>query len=198
MRMADIPGMAEITTAPARPGRRCAVCSLPANERTATELALANGVSIARIVRQPYAPSRDSIRRHIRAGHLPAQTQEQVERTTGLDRTSVVARISDVARRARETALTAAEAGDRISTLKAGDSELRALGALVAMRGPDASEAEIELDSDARNVYMAVINVSKTDSTFASRLAEELEILGHVTVAAEILGLNSQTLEIEQ
>lgn len=120
-------------------------------------------------------------------GHLPVAIQAEVERATGLDSTTVVARISDIAARARTTALEAAEVGDRAAVLKAGDGELKALGALVSMRGSDVAEIEIELDSDARNVYMAVLNVVKNDSTTASRLAAELEKAGHVTLASEIL-----------
>lgn len=180
---------------PRRAGRPCSVCSLTPALRTGLETQLAQGVSIARISRQRGAPSADAIARHIRAGHLPRQIEERVLRATGLDSVAVASRVLDIARRARASALIAAEQNNHAAVARAGDSELRALSALVAMGG--ASEMEIELDAASRRVFQAVVNVARTNPASARAVAAELERLGHVTEADDVLSHISRIEEIE-
>lgn len=161
------------TPAVARRGRPCAVCSLPSQQRTSVETALAEGVSISRISKQHWAPGRESITHHLNAGHLRADLQQQAERAQGLDFTSVVARISDIAGRARTTALEAAEAGDRTTVLRAGDSELRALSVLAA--AGESSEHEIAQRAAHRDLSAAVLRLARHDPTAVEAVAVELE-----------------------
>lgn len=146
---------------------------LSAEDRTRLETQLASGWSISRISRQTWAPGRDSIRFHVRAHHLPAQLQDVVERVTGLDTTTVLARVSDIATRARTSAQEAEEAGDRAGVLKAGDAELRALG-MLSVHG-ETSEADIEL----RDAFAAISRAVYLSARRGERVAVE-------TIAAEL------------
>jgi hypothetical protein len=159
------------------------------------ETSLAAGVSIARISRERGAPSPDAISRHIRSGHLPRQIEERVLRVTGLDSVAIASRVLDIARRARTSALIAAEQHNHAAVARAGDSELRALTALVAMGAH--SEAEVELDAAARHVFRAVINVARRDPASAEAVAAELEKQGHASLAEDVLTHISRTEEIE-
>lgn len=172
------------TPAPARVGRPCGVCSLPSQQRTSLETALAEGVSISRIAKQHWAPGRESITHHINGGHLPQQLQQQVERAQGLDYTSVVARITDIAGRARTTALEAAEAGDRTAVLRAGDSELRALSVLA--NSGETSEHEIAQRAAQRDLAVALFRLARRDPEAGEAAAIELEAMHRPLLADEI------------
>jgi hypothetical protein len=182
----DILGMSNSTVASisARPGRPCGVCALSSHQRTALETALAQGVPVSRISRQDWAPGRDSIRHHLQSGHLRTELQEQAERAQGLDYTTVVARISEIAQRARTTALEAAEAADRAGVLRAGDCELRALSAL-AVAG-ETSEHEIATRAARRDVSAAVIRVARRDAATAEVIAMELDAMYRPILAEEV------------
>jgi hypothetical protein len=173
-----------VATLSPRRGRPCGVCSLPAQQRTVVETALASGTPVSRIARQDWAPGRESIAHHVQAGHLPAQLQEQAERAQGLDYTTVVARISDIAQRARQTALEAADAGDRAGVLKAGDSELRALSVLVT--NGETSEHEISMRLAYRDTARAVIRVARRDAATADVIAAELDDMYRPEIADDL------------
>lgn len=160
------------------------MCSLPSAQRTALETALAAGSSISSIAKQDWAPGRESITHHLKGGHLPAQLQQQAERATGLDYTSVVGRISDIAERARSTAIEAAEAGDRAGVLRAGDSELRALS-ILATSG-ETSEFEITQRSAHRDLSVAVVRLAREGSVAVQAIADELESMHRPLLADEI------------
>jgi hypothetical protein len=149
------------------------VCSLPAREREQIEIALAEGHSISRVSRQHWAPGRESIAHHLQAGHLRADLQGRAERALGLDHTSLLARISEIAQRARTTALEAAEAGDRQGVLRAGDSELRALAVLTATG--ESGEAEISQREIYRDASVALVRVARRDPGVAEAVAAELD-----------------------
>lgn len=175
-----------ITPVPSRRGRPCAVCALSSEARTRLETQLASGWSISRISRQTWAPGRDSIRFHVRAHHLPAQLQDVVERVTGLDTTTVLARVSDIATRARAASLEAEEAGDRAGVLKAGDAELRALGMLSAHG--EHSEADIELrDAFAAIARAVYLSARRGERDTVSAVAAELYEMGRAEIAEDIL-----------
>lgn len=174
----------QLATIHARRGRPCAVCSLSSDRRTALETALATGTSISRIAKQDWAPGRESITHHVNSGHLPEQLQQQAERAQGLDHTSVVARISDIARRARTSALEAAEAGNQGALARANDSELRALMALSAMG--ETSEFEIEQRAAHRDLSAAVIHLARRDPAAVEAVADELESMYRPLLAEEI------------
>ena len=176
--------MTAITPATPRVGRPCGVCSLSSSQRTSLETALAEGVSISRISKQPWSPGRESITHHINGGHLPAQLQERVERAQGVDYTSVVARISDIAARARTTALEAAEAGDRTAVLRAGDSELRALSVLA--NNNETSEQEIAQRVAQRDLAVALFRLARRDPQAGEAVAVELESMHRPLLADEI------------
>ena len=148
------------------------------------ETALASGTPISRIAEQSWAPGRESITHHLRSGHLPQQLQEQAERVLGLDHTTVLARVSDIAGRARAAALEAADAGDRAAVLKAGDSELRALGILTA--NGETSESEIVLRSMFRDIAAAVIRLARRDPDAAEPIAAELDAMHRPNIAADV------------
>lgn len=176
--------MSEIAAAPPRRGRPCGVCSLSSQQRTSLETALAEGVSISRVSKQPWSPGRESITYHVNSGHLPAQLQERVERATGLDYTSVMARISDIARRARTSALEAAEAGNQAALAKANDSELRALMALSALG--ETSEQEIAQRAAQRDLAVALFRLARRDPQAGDAIAVELESMHRPLLADEI------------
>ncbi|MDQ0725693.1 hypothetical protein [Microbacterium sp. W4I20] len=102
----------------------------------------------------------------------------------GLDHTTVLARVSDIAGRARTAALEAADAGDRAAVLKAGDSELRALGILTA--NGETSEQEIALRSMFRDIAAAVIRLARHDAAAAEPVAAELDRMHRSAIAADI------------
>jgi hypothetical protein len=120
----------------------------------------------------------------VQAGHLPAQLQERAERAQGLDYTTVVARISDIAQRARQTALEAADAGDRAGVLKAGDSELRALSVLAT--SGETSETEIGMRLAYRDTARAVIRVARRDAATADVIAAELDDMYRPEIADDL------------
>lgn len=163
------------------------MCSLPAHEREQVEVALADGTSISSISRQYGAPGRESITHHIRAGHVRADLDEKIARAQGLDWTTVVARIADIAQRARQTAQEAAEAGDRAGVLKAGDSELRALSVL-ATNGAD-SEYEIARQAWTHDVAVAVVRVGRRGDQAVDAVADELDALHLPEIADELRAL---------
>lgn len=176
--------MSQLAAAPRRRGRPCGVCALSSDERTALEAALASGMSISRISRQPGLPGRDSIRAHIAAGHLPQQLQATIERMQGLDSATIAARVVDAAQRARETALDAMSNGNPTVVLRAGDAEVRALGMLTAMGEP--SEDEVTLRTMHRDVTAAVIRVARRDPATAEITAAELDSMHRPGIADDI------------
>jgi hypothetical protein len=179
--------MTTSTASPRRVGRPCGVCALPAPQRERVEIALAEGVSISRISQQHGAPGRDSIRHHLDSGHLRHDLQNRAERALGLDYTTVVARVSDIAQRARTTALEAAEAGDRAGVLRAGDSELRALAVLVG--NGETSEIDIARNAWMRDVSIAVVRVGRRGDRAVDAVADELDALHRPEIADEIRAL---------
>ena len=106
----------------------------------------------------------------------------------------MVARISEIAQRARTTALEAAEADDRAGVLRAGDSELRALSAL-AVAG-ETSEQEIAARAAHRDVTTAVIRVARRDAATAEAIAIELDAMYRPILAEEVR--EQVTSEIER
>ncbi len=130
-------------------------------------------------------PSRDSIRRHVQGGHLPAAIAEEVARAHGLDATSISARIVDIARRARETALEAQEARDRRGVLAAGDSELRALTAL------GGAGVETEHDAFMRDgvavLARSALAVAQAHPELAELLAADLQQRDRDDLADDLL-----------
>lgn len=175
--------------APARRvGRPCAVCALPAQQRERVEVALAQGTSISSISRQHGAPGRESITSHIRAGHVRADLDEKITRAQGMDWTTVVARVADIAQRARQTALEAREAGDRAGALKAGDSELRALSVL-STNGAT-SEYDIARNAWTQDVARAVVLVGRRGDLAVDAVADELDTLYRPDIADELRALH--------
>ncbi len=172
------------TVQPRRVGRPCGVCSLPSQQRTALETALASGTSISRISRLEWSPGRESITHHLQSGHLSEQLQERAERAQGLDLTTVVARISDIAQRARTTAIEAAEAGDRAGVLRAGDSELRALSVLAT--SGESSELDIARRRSFQDLSAAVVRVARRDADTAEIVAVELDAMYRPILAEDI------------
>jgi stage V sporulation protein SpoVS len=155
-------------------GRRCEVCSLPAKIRTRIEGALAEGQAFSRISRTlTEAPSRDSIRRHVLAGHLPAAVQEVVERAHGLDALAVAGRIADGARRAREAGLEALEAGNVSLALKAIDTEARTLGMLASLGIQREYDADLALGT--RDIARAALVAARQHPGVGEAIAAELD-----------------------
>lgn len=177
--------MNALAAAPARRGRRCECCSLDPVRRSRLEQALLAGHSIARISRNHEMPSRDSIRRHVQGGHLPAAIAEEVARAHGLDATSIAARVVDIARRARETALEAQEARDRRGVLAAGDSELRALQALGGA-GID-TEADVFLQQGVAVLARSALTVAQQHPELAALLAADLHRRDRDDLADDLL-----------
>lgn len=173
-----------MTTTTARVGRPCGVCSLPSQQRASVETQLAQGISISRISKQHWAPGRESITHHLNGGHLAADLQERAERAQGMDYTSVAARISDIAGRARTTALEAAEAGDRATVLRAGDSELRALSVLAA--AGESSEHEIAQRTAQRDLSAAIVRLARRNPEAVEPVAVELESMYRPHLADDI------------
>lgn len=172
-----------------RRGRRCEVCALSVDDRTRIETALANGVNFSRISREsPFAPSRDSLRRHVLSGHLPEQLQATAERLAGLDETTVAARVLDASRRAREVGREALEAGDRPTALRAIDTELRSLAALGALGITSEADATLEhqLLELARAVYTMVRDGSQS-AAISEALAAGLVARGREDIAEDLL-----------
>lgn len=167
------------------------MCALPAPQREQVEIALAQGTSISSIAKQHGAPGRESITNHIKAGHVRADLDENITRAQGMDWTTVVARIADIAQRARQTALEAAEAGDRQGVLKAGDSELRALSVL-ATNGAD-SEYEIARNAWTQDVALAVVRVGRRGDHAVDAVADELDAIHRPEIADEIRALIPET-----
>lgn len=163
------------------------MCALPAPQREQVEIALAQGTSISSISRQHGAPRRESIASHIRAGHVRADLDEKIARAQGMDWTTVVARIAEIAQRARQTALEAAEVGDRQCVLRAGDSELRALSVL-ATNGAD-SEYEIARQAWTHDVSVALVRVGRRGDQAVHAVADELDALHRPEIADELRAL---------
>lgn len=172
-------------TAPARRGRRCECCALDPGRRSQLEQQLLAGHSISRIARHPEMPSRDSIRRHVAGGHLPAALAEKVAAMHGLDTTALAARVVDIAQRAREVGLEALEAGDRRGVLQAGDAELRALSAL-GSAGIN-SEADVWMQHGTATMTRAVYAVAKDHPEVAQLIAADLQQRDRDDLADDLL-----------
>lgn len=171
------------------------MCSLPAPHRERVEIALAEGTSISRISKQHGGPGRESITHHLQAGHLRHDLQARAERALGLDYTTVVARVSDIAQRARTTALEAAEAGDRAGVLRAGDSELRALAVLVD--NGETSEIDIARREAFRDTAVALVRVARRDSAVGEAVANELDAMHRPVIAEDIREQSAPESRIE-
>jgi hypothetical protein len=171
--------------APARRGRRCETCALPAEVRTQIETQLAEGWSYSRIARIPGAPSRDGLRRHVESGHLAPELQRAAERAHGLDRVSLAGRFADAARRAREVSLQAAEEGDGPLVLRAIDTETRTLGMLATL-GIE-REHDADLAVTARDVSHAAILAAQQSPELAEQIAVELDRAGRSDLAEQVL-----------
>ncbi|MDD7929885.1 hypothetical protein [Microbacterium thalli] len=107
-----------------------------------------------------------------------------MERVTGLDATTIAARIVDAAQRARETALAALASSDHTVVIRAGDAEVRALGMLTAMG--ETSEAEVQLRAAFRDVTAAVYRLARHDPEVAERIAAELDRMHRPLVADDL------------
>ncbi|MFF8187857.1 hypothetical protein ACF044_11440 [Microbacterium sp. NPDC016588] len=178
-----------------RVGRPCAVCALPAQQRERVEIALAEGTSISSIARQHGGPGRDSIRHHLDSGHLRQDLQSRAERALGLDYTTVIARVSDIAQRARQTALEAREAGDRTGVLRAGDSELRALSVLVG--AGESSEIDIARRGAYRDTAVALVRVARRDAHVGEAVADELDRMHRPVIAEDLREQSAPESRIE-
>lgn len=120
-----------------------------------------------------------------------------MERVTGLDTTTVLARVGDIATRARTASLEAEEAGDRAGVLKAGDAELRALGMLSAHG--EHSEADIELrDAFAAIARAVYLSARRGERDTVETIAAELYEMGRAEIAEDILDqiANSRNEEV--
>lgn len=178
--------MAQNTVAelPPRRGRRCEVCSVPAEVQARIDTALAEGLSFSRISRMTGAPSRDSIRRHVLAGHLDPAAQEAVERAHGLDTIAIAGRFADGARRAREAGLDALDSGNVILSLKALDTEARLLGMLTAMGVEREYDADLALG--ARDIARAALVAAQNYPEVAEIIATELDRVRRPDLADDV------------
>lgn len=181
----------QLATIPARRGRRCDVCRLPADVRTRIESALAQGVPLSRIASTLESPGRDSLRRHITSGHLAPTVQADIERLHGLDSTTVAARIVDAARRAREVSIEAMADGDRAHVLRAIDTETRTL-AMLSTLGVN-SETEAELQQAYKDTARAVFLAVRRDPATAEVIAAELIDIDRSDVAEDLLSQIPET-----
>jgi hypothetical protein len=118
-------------------GRPCSTCTHPDRERV--EAALLDGEPLSRISRT-YAISSDSLRRHIQAHAAPVIRDALADESSGLAFTTM-ARLLEVADAARNTRLSASAEGQLSVALRAGDAEVRALGALGSRLGVEAEAA---------------------------------------------------------
>lgn len=177
-----------------RRGRRCEVCSAPVEVQTCIDTALADGLSFARISRMEGAPSRDSIRRHVLAGHLDAAAQEAVERAHGLDTIAIAGRFADGARRAREAGLDALESGNVTLSLKALDTEARLLGMLTSMGVEREYDADLALG--ARDIARAALVAAQSHPEVAEIIAAELDRVHRSELADDVRGQVNSRNEI--
>ncbi|WP_295852026.1 hypothetical protein [uncultured Microbacterium sp.] len=177
-------------TTPARRGRRCDVCALPAETRTKLETQLAEGMSFSRISRAHGAPSRDSLRRHVTSGHLAPDIADAVARAHGLDVVAVSGRIAEAAQRAREAGLLALEDGDAALALRAIDVETRTLAALAAA-GVE-READAIVAASAMDLARALYTVARADAHVADALTAELDRRGLRDLADDVFSQFSE------
>lgn len=175
---------ADIQQQPRRAGRPCTVCSLPAEVRLSVETALAHGEPFRVISRGSGGlVEPDALRRHITSGHLPPELQDSAEATHGLDTTTLVHRVYEIAQRARETALEARASGHHSAVIRAGDAEARALGILAGLGVR--READIE-DADVfKQTARAVLRASRSPAV-AEAVAAELDALDRPALADDL------------
>ncbi|MCI9856772.1 hypothetical protein [Microbacterium proteolyticum] len=130
----------------------------------------------------------------MRQGHLPEALQDRAARAQGLDLTTLVSRVSDIAQRARETAMEAAESSNHTAATRAGDAELRALQALVGMGVDDERQAALLAMRGA--VARAAYSIAQTSPEVARLIADALDRDGHPDLADELRPPIPETKEV--
>src|SRR5690606_12934318 len=129
---------------------------------------------------------------HIRA-HLAPELREQLRGSQALDVPDLLARVAAVADDARDARTKALDAGNAAIALKAGDSELRALGVLTERLGVDELDVLAQL-RDAEMLARAVGSLTRTHPDAVQALAVALERGG----AAEMAGALTAVLRNER
>lgn len=172
------------------PGRPCSVCGHA--ERHAVELAIVDGSSF-RAIADAFPPlSRNAIRRHALA-HLPSDLAAGAEAVTGLTATTLLERLHDIARSAREAREEAMQAGHHVAAVKAGDGELRALTVIASMGVRH--EAEIESASAQRLTLTALRRAIRAHPELGEPVAAEYDALGLSVVADAVRDFVSRTAD---
>jgi hypothetical protein len=173
-------------------GRPCSVCNHP--ELDAIHLALADG-STYRAISDGFAPlSRNAVRRHALA-HLPVAIATEVERAQQLTPSTLLGRVHDVARSAREAREEAMNAGHHGVAVRAGDAELRALSILASLGIRDESEV------DGKQATELDLRILGTLIRAFPELAQEAErqyvAHGYASAAERVRSLVSRNKEIQ-
>lgn len=173
-------------------GRPCTVCARHDLEQI--HLALADG-STYRAVSDGFPPlSRNAVRRHALA-HLPVAIATEIEQAQQLTPTTLLGRVHDVARSAREAREEAMNAGHHNVAVRAGDAELRALSILASLGIKHESEVggkqQAELD----------LRILGTLIRAFPELAQEAErqyaAHGYASAAERVRSLISRNKEIQ-
>lgn len=142
--------MSNLAHMPARPGRRCVLCSRP--DRAQIEFDLTSGTSSIRGVAGRYGLAPESVRRHVR-DHLSAAAQAALAEVEGAPGLTMASRLLEVADHARDTRAAAEAKGDHKLALSAGQAEARVLTALAPLDTLGADIAEnIQDANDALKV----------------------------------------------
>lgn len=184
--------MTEIATTPARPGRRCVLCSH--HDRAVIEAELASGQISIRGVAGRHGLAPESVRRHVR-DHLSATAQAALGGVQGAPALTVAARLLDVADSARETRAAAERSGDHKLALSAGHAEARVLSVLLPL---DALGADIaDTIREAGDALAAMGTTVREHPEVAEVIASVLEGRGRTEWAERIRQLANPTSGIE-
>jgi hypothetical protein len=173
-------------------GRPCSVCAHPQLDEIHD--LLIDG-STFKAISDGYTPlSRNAVRRHA-LNHLPEAIAAEAQGTVGLTRSTLLERVHDVVRSAREVREEALQLGHHSTALRAGDAELRALSALATLGVRH--EAEVE-SLTAQRVTIGVLKRSVRQSPeLAELVAREFEAVDQPGVAESIRGFISRNKELQ-
>lgn len=130
--------------------QKCNVCAHPLVSRI--ESALFGGQSLRTVARQFGNVSKDSLSRHLQ--HTPEAARDAVRESSGLDATSIGARLADAADDARRARKMLSDAGRFRESARLADVEARMLGTLADRLAVDDLSAVRIAEAQKRIVSM--------------------------------------------
>lgn len=174
-------------------GRRSSIDALPTHARSLLERDAMAGRPYSVIARE-HGVSRDAVRRHVTQHVAPAVRAAAAEHVEEATAVALAERIRDVANAARDTRLRLAAGGRDLDSLKAGESEVRALTTLAERLGVTRL-TEIEQAREVEDIARAIPEAIRAHPGIATPLADALRARGQAKGANALEGIARRATE---